>query len=315
MENIIWLNSGKVEILTKNLRILQKNRVTEPLIYGKILMSKNVENRGASRMEEDKLNLSAQDALAVSAALRLPLTDLFARIRSIAAHEEMLTPFLRQELEGVLRDGYRLLRLADSLSAAEGYVLEPSAAVVFPLWEELRECLESARLLLGQKGYLLRYSLPEEPDMVRGEPEMLFRATLHLISNALNATGGESPVTVRGAVTGGQAVITVTDEGCGIPRELMETVFEPYESRDRNGLPFQSPGLGLPLARRVLEAHGGSLRLVSGTGGTAAICSLPLTDAPRTLKAAAPQYLEDLFSPLYTVLCDYLDPPWPYPQP
>ena len=46
MENIIWLNSGKVEILTKNLRILQKNRVTEPLIYGKILMSKNVENRG-----------------------------------------------------------------------------------------------------------------------------------------------------------------------------------------------------------------------------------------------------------------------------
>ena len=122
-------------------------------------------------------------------------------------------------------------------------------------------------------------------------------------------------MTVRGAVTGDQAVITVTDEGCGIPRELMETVFEPYESRDRNGLPFQSPGLGLPLARRVLEAHGGSLRLVSGTGGTAAICSLPLTDAPRTLKAAAPQYLEDLFSPLYTVLCDYLDPPWPYPQP
>ena len=52
-------------------------------------------------MEEEKLNLSAQDALALSAALRLPLTDLFARIRSIAAHEEMLTPFLRQELEGV----------------------------------------------------------------------------------------------------------------------------------------------------------------------------------------------------------------------
>ena len=76
-------------------------------------------------MAQDQLDLTPQDTLALSAAMRRPLTDLFTRIRAIAAHEEMLTPYLRQELEVLLRDGYRLLRLADSLSTVECYELPP----------------------------------------------------------------------------------------------------------------------------------------------------------------------------------------------
>ena len=54
-------------------------------------------------MAQDQLDLTPQDTLALSAAMRRPLTDLFTRIRAIAAHEEMLTPYLRQELEVLLR--------------------------------------------------------------------------------------------------------------------------------------------------------------------------------------------------------------------
>ena len=50
-------------------------------------------------MPQDKLELSLRDSLAISAALRLSLSDLFSRIRGIAAHEAMLTPYMRQELE------------------------------------------------------------------------------------------------------------------------------------------------------------------------------------------------------------------------
>ena len=58
-------------------------------------------------MAQDQLDLTPQDTLALSAAMRRPLTDLFTRIRAIAAHEEMLTPYLRQELEVLLREcGY-----------------------------------------------------------------------------------------------------------------------------------------------------------------------------------------------------------------
>ena len=221
-------------------------------------------------MAQDQLDLTPQDTLALSAAMRRPLTDLFTRIRAIAAHEEMLTPYLRQELEVLLRDGYRLLRLADSLSTVECYELSPNAAV-FPLWQQLQECLESTRLLLGANGRTLCYDLPEENDMVRGDAEMLMRAILHLICNGLDAADDAvAPVTVRGSVAGDQAILTILDEGRGIPPEQLEEVFTPYRSHDKDGLPYQSPGLGLPLARRVLEAHGGSLRLISSEGGTAA---------------------------------------------
>ena len=122
-----------------------------------------------------------------------------------------------------------------------------------------------------------------------------------------------APVTVRGSVAGDQAILTILDEGRGIPPEQLEEVFTPYRSHDKDGLPYQSPGLGLPLARRVLEAHGGSLRLISSEGGTAAVCSLPLCrELPTLLRSTAPHYLEDIFSPLYTILCDYITPPWPY---
>ncbi len=200
-------------------------------------------------MAQDQLDLTPQDTLALSAAMRRPLTDLFTRIRAIAAHEEMLTPYLRQELEVLLRDGYRLLRLADSLSTVECYELPPNAAV-FPLWQQLQECLESTRLLLGANGRTLCYDLPEENDMVRGDAEMLMRAILHLICNGLDAADdATAPVTVRGSVAGDQAILTILDEGRGIPPEQLEEVFTPYRSHDKDGLPYQSPGLGLPLAR------------------------------------------------------------------
>ena len=185
------------------------------------------------------------------------------------------------------------------------------------LWQQLQECLESTRLLLGANGRTLCYDLPEENDMVRGDAEMLMRAILHLICNGLDAADdATAPVTVRGSVAGDQAILTILDEGRGIPPEQLEEVFTPYRSHDKDGLPYQSPGLGLPLARRVLEAHGGSLRLISCEGGTAAVCSLPLCrELPTLLRSTAPHYLEDIFSPLYTILCDYITPPWPYPQP
>ena len=80
-------------------------------------------------MEKEQLERSQQNALALSAAMRLPLSDLFSRIRIIAAHEEMLTPFLRQELEAIL-------------------YTQTDAAVIYPDGDELtmdRESYASAR--------------------------------------------------------------------------------------------------------------------------------------------------------------------------
>jgi signal transduction histidine kinase len=96
----------------------------------------------------------------------------------------------------------------------------------------------------------------------------------NLIENALVVSAPEKPVSVvvTSAWQGDQPSlqIEVIDEGPGISQELMERVFEPFFSTRSRGT-----GLGLPIARRLAEAHGGSLELRTGPTGTTAVLILP----------------------------------------
>src|SRR5690606_20299333 len=79
-----------------------------------------------------------------------------------------------------------------------------------------------------------------------------------LLDNARRHTPGGSTVSVRLKTVGRNAVLTITDSGAGIPADLLPNLFEPFVradlARDRQGT-----GLGLTIARRLAEAHGGSI--------------------------------------------------------
>ncbi len=96
----------------------------------------------------------------------------------------------------------------------------------------------------------------------------------NLIENALAVTPAGKPVRViiSSSWQGDQPSlrVEVIDEGPGIPPEHMDRVFEPFFSTRSRGT-----GLGLPIARRLAEAHGGSLELKSDSSGTTAILTLP----------------------------------------
>ncbi len=251
--------------------------------------------------------------LALSAALRRPLTELFAAIDAAVRQEDPPSPALRSSLEAILQSGYRLLRVVTALSLSE-QTLQPSEEA-FSLWAELSHCLSAVSTLMVHGAFPVIYSFPAQETSVAGNRDALIIALLHLIANALAASSPGSAVEVRGSVTEDQAIISVTDRGRGIAPEQLPFVFQPYYSSDRDGLPFQSLGLGLSLAEEIFRQMGGSIRLVSTQGaGTSAICSLPIAGVETVLplRQAAPDYLTDRFSPIYTVLCEFITPPWPY---
>ena len=101
----------------------------------------------------------------------------------------------------LLPDGYRPLRLADSLSTVECYELPPNAAV-FPLWQQLQECLESTRLLLGANGRTYMISRRRMTWWGRCRNAYAGYSASHLQwpDAADDAT---APVTVRGSVAVG----------------------------------------------------------------------------------------------------------------
>jgi len=98
----------------------------------------------------------------------------------------------------------------------------------------------------------------------RAHPGLLMRLFFVLYDNAIEASAPRPPrVRTRAWAEGGRVLVEVADDGPGVPAEIAARVFEPLVTARPGGT-----GLGLALARRIAEAHGGSIALVEGTGGT-----------------------------------------------
>jgi PAS domain S-box-containing protein len=113
----------------------------------------------------------------------------------------------------------------------------------------------------------------------------LVRATLlNLLLNSAQAMGGKGTIAVTITQDDRHAVLDVRDSGPGIPADIREQVFEPFFTTKARG-----GGLGLPIARRTAELHGGSLTLaVPPEGGTVMTLVLPRTPAPPAHPANGP---------------------------
>ncbi len=99
----------------------------------------------------------------------------------------------------------------------------------------------------------------------------LKHAVLNLVLNALQATPEGGVVTIEAGGGAGELEVVVRDTGEGIPEEALPRVFDAFFTTREGGT-----GLGLPIARRIAEAHGGKLVLRSREGqGTEATLSLP----------------------------------------
>jgi len=96
------------------------------------------------------------------------------------------------------------------------------------------------------------------------DPDLVQRALARLVENSVAAIEGSGRITLRvknGTSRTSAAILEVEDDGCGIPREALSKVLEPFFSTRPSGI-----GLGLPTVRRIAEDHGGSLEIFSEVG-------------------------------------------------
>jgi signal transduction histidine kinase len=125
---------------------------------------------------------------------------------------------------------------------------------------------------LARKGVRLALALERGPTFVDADNFQLKSAVLNLILNAVQATAPGGTVTLETDLSGGQLAIEVRDTGEGISEDKLERVFDVFFTMREGGT-----GLGLPIARRIVEEHGGTLGLRSAPGaGTAARILLPV---------------------------------------
>lgn len=150
--------------------------------------------------------------------------------------------------------------------------LEPTAIDVAEL---LLEVAEFWRVEAAARGIELRVQVPEDAPRLRGDRDKLHRVLDNLVKNAIEAVDrGPGVVDVGGQTIDEILRLVVSDSGPGVP-DFVEP-FGLFETTKRGGT-----GLGLPVCRQIVEAHGGRIDLATRTGGGAeAVVELPFAGPP-----------------------------------
>ncbi|TCZ56761.1 sensor histidine kinase [Roseicella aquatilis] len=233
---------------------------------------------------------AAERASAARARFLATLThELRTPLNAIIGYSEMMVPGSRYDpapadrgryMELILEAAQYLLKLSDGI--LDYSYLEQALPSLAPEWLPAEEMLVgTAALVSGEgrsRGVVLRAAPIAEGLELCIDP-LRFRQVLHnLLGNAVKFTGAGGLVEVMAETTpdGGAAVI-VRDSGVGMQPQDIPRALEPFQQLDPSASrSFGGAGLGLPIARRLVEAHGGELLLESVPGqGTTATIRLP----------------------------------------
>lgn len=200
------------------------------------------------------------------------LVQLSARSNSVAEVRERLAVVEGEieRMDGILRE---YLTFAKPLERVHVEKTELGTVV-----DDVFEVLEGRAREAGV--VLLREGEVEAPV----DPRRLKEAVLNLVANAIEASGPGKEIRVGLSRRQGRAVLSVRDQGAGMPAHVLERLGTPFFTTRENG-----NGLGVLLARRAFEQHGGTLTYDSEPGrGTTATATLPLAaPAPEEGAAAA----------------------------
>ncbi len=128
--------------------------------------------------------------------------------------------------------------------------------------------LEAVRPFVASCRHELKVTLPPEPLTLDGDPGRLMQVFGNLVHNAAKYTGRNGHLEVLVAREGAEAVVRVRDDGPGVPRDMLDTIFDMFTQVDQTLHRAQGGlGIGLTLVRTLVELHGGRVEARGGPGG------------------------------------------------
>lgn len=229
--------------------------------------------REANRIKDEFLAMLGHE-------LRNPLSPILTALEIMKSR---LGSAAIKERTVIERQVHHLVRLIDDLMDVSRIrrgklSLRPKRVNLAPV---VSEAVEIAGPLFEERGHHLHIWMPDQGLTVYGDAERLAQVIANLLTNAAKYTNPGGTIQIEGGADGEDAVITVRDNGIGIPPELLPRLFDQFvqggQALDRStgGL-----GLGLAIVNHLVALHGGTVTANSeGVGrGTEIVVRLPLTD-------------------------------------
>ena len=225
--------------------------------------------------QSEQLRTALLDA--VTHALRTPLTSIKASVTNLLSNPG-LTDSQRNELLTIINEeSDRLNRLVGD--AAEMAQLDAGEVALklepHPIGDVITAALEHRRSALGDR--VVNVSIAERLPMVRVDVDRAREALVQLIENANQYSPLDQAITITAETHGNFIVTSVADRGAGIDNQEQPLVFEKFYRGRGPRYYVEGTGMGLPIAKAIIEAHGGTMSLTSQLGhGSVFSFTLPI---------------------------------------
>lgn len=257
---------GGNALRTENLDFLEGFASQTAVVIERALLADEA-RQARLRIEAERLRSLLLSS--VSHDLRTPLSAITGAASSLLEGEKALPDDTRRELtQSIVDESGRLNRLVGNLLTMTR--IESGAVRVRKEWQPLEEVVGAAlnHVEKALRRHPVTIRIPEDLPLVPIDGVLVEQVLVNLLENAIRYTPEDASIDITAEADEGGVVVEVADRGPGLPDGDEARVFEKFyrgpRARDRRGV-----GLGLPICRGILEAHGGRIRAGNRPGGGA----------------------------------------------
>jgi PAS domain S-box-containing protein len=243
--------------------------VTELKRYEQTLQQKNAELQ-STKSAAEKANLAKSDFLSsMSHELRSPLNAILGFAQLMETASPVPSPSQKESIDQILKAGWHLLTLINEIldlarieSGKLSLSLEPTA-----LSEVLSECEAMIDPQAQKCGIAMTFPRSNIPYFVVADRTRLKQVIINLLSNAIKYNEAQGTVIVDCTeTTPGRIRVSVKDSGAGLPPEEVAQLFQPFNRLGQEGGGQEGTGIGLVVAKQLIELMGGTIGVKSAVG-------------------------------------------------
>jgi two-component system sensor histidine kinase KdpD len=230
------------------------------------------------KIESERLRNSLLSA--ISHDLRTPLTALIGLSSTLAADGNLPERTRGELAEAVHGEALRMSNLVNNL--LDMARLQAGGVTLNHQWHVLEEIVGSALRSVRHalEGHTIKVALEDSLPLISMDGVLIERVLSNLIENAAKFTSSDSQIHIGAETHDRELRITVTDNGPGLPADMLETVFDKF-TRGVKESATPGVGLGLSICKAIVQAHGGRIWAENiTTGGARFTFTLPLLEPP-----------------------------------